>query len=467
MSPRRSPPPAVVLFNRDLRVTDHPALVAASTGGRPVLALFVLDERILRARTTGPNRVAYLLEAVASLRGSLRALGGELVVRRGDPAEVADRLATAVGADEVHASEDVSATAQRRERDLEARAAASTWRLVLHEGVGVVAPRALRPTGGGDHYKVFTPYFRAWTAMPRRPVLPPPGEVEAEASTAPGVLPDLGALRSGGPAADPLGVEDPEPIELPDPSPRRCEGGEAAARARLAAWGRSGGPGRYAADRDDLGAAATSGLSADLHFGCLSPLGVERFAAARGGAEFVRQLCWRDFYLALTLAFPAVSTTDYRPGRRARAWRSSPAELDDWKHGSTGVELVDAAMRQLLEEGFVHNRARMVAASYLTKTLDHHWREGADHFLYWLTDGDVASNSGNWQWTAGTGPDSRPNRELSATRQARRFDEDGRYRRRYGPPNSSGAPTLFDPASPSAPPGPAGSDPVGFDDGGS
>jgi len=181
---------------------------------------------------------------------------------------------------------------------------------------------------------------------------------------------------------------------------------------------------------DDLAAGGTSRLSPFLHLGCLSPLELTERASGREGAEpFLRQLCWRDFYAQLLAARPETSTRDLRP--RGHLWREDAAGLAAWREGRTGYPIVDAGMRQLARDGFMHNRARLLTASFLTKDLYVDWRLGAAHFLSLLVDGDVASNSGNWQWVAGTGVDTRPNRVFNPTTQARRFDPDGAYVRRY------------------------------------
>ncbi len=444
------PAPAVVLFNRDLRIRDHPALRAAAAGGRRVLPVFVLDDALLRSPTTGPNRVAFLLESLEDLRQNLRHAGAQLYVRRGDPVATTRALALEAGADTIHVSSDVTSWARNRTSALRAAVRGDGIAIHEHPGAAIVEPGALVPSGGGDHYKVFTPYFRAWSAMARRPVFATAEDLSTPGDIEPGVLLDFAALCAG---SDPLARTDWAPLDLGAPSPRRDAGGEAAALTRLDDWLASDGPATYASDANALGVQRTSRLSAYLHFGCLSSAELEsvvrKHSRLRSGAPdahrdategvdaFVRQLCWRDFYLAVTHAFPAISRRDYRP--RPVEWRRDDADLEAWKQGRTGVALVDAAMRQLLEEGFVHNRARLVASSYLTKTLRHDWREGAAHYRYWLTDGDVAANSGNWQWMAGTGNDTRPNRVLSPTRQAERFDPDGAYRRRYG--GLSGAPS--------------------------
>jgi deoxyribodipyrimidine photo-lyase len=275
--------------------------------------------------------------------------------------------------------------------------------------VTVVPPGDLAPAGG-DHFKVFTPYWRRWRAEPRRPLLGAPERVPAPAGVHWGELPRLRDV-----------VDGPTAPELP-------AGGETAGRERLDAWLRDGLAG-YAQGRDHLAGDRTSRLSPYLHFGCVSPLEVVERSA--GNEEFVRQLCWRDFHHQLLAARPELAREDMRS--RESGWIESDELLAAWKEGRTGYPLVDAGMRQLLREGWMHNRARLTAGSFLTKHLGIDWRAGAAHFFDHLVDGDVANNVGNWQWVAGTGADTRPYRRLSPIRQAVRFDPDGTYVRRYVP----------------------------------
>ncbi|MEU0492610.1 deoxyribodipyrimidine photo-lyase [Nocardiopsis sp. NPDC006139] len=397
---------AVVLFTQDLRLHDHPALTAALRDGRRVLPVFVLDPVLLGR--SARNRVRALPGILRGLRGDLRARGGDLVVRRGDTAAEVAALAAEAGARTVHLTEGVSRAAAQREERLRA----AGLHVVSHPGLTVVPPGDVTPAGG-DHYKVFTPYLRAWEAHPWRAVLPAPGAVPVPGGVDPGEIP--ARLDEGrGEAAE-------RPITL----------GEEAARRRLRAW-LDGGLAHYAQRHDDLPAGATSHLSADLRMGCLSALEAATLARDEpGGAEFVRQLAWRDFHHQVTAAFPDIAVRDYRP--RGTRWRDDPAALEAWKEGRTGVPIVDAGMRQLLSEGFMHNRTRMITAAFLTRTLGIHWRAGAGHFADHLLDGDVANNHGNWQWVAGTGNDTRPNRAFNPLRQARRFDPEGVYVRRYVP----------------------------------
>ena len=380
---------AVVLFTRDLRVHDNPALASAAREAERVLPLFVLDDRLL---AVSERRAALVAAALRDLDDSLRQLGAGLVVRRGDPVAETVLAARACGAEAVFLAEDVSPYARRRGRRLR-----DALEVRACPGVTVVPPGAVTPADR-DHYRVFTPYHRAWSAGPWR---------------APEAVPERLALPDG---AGPGGVPDAD-----------AGGGETAARAVLDGW-LADGDARYADARDDLAADATSKLSIPLHLGLLSPLEV---AARNGSDELVRQLAWRDFYAQLLAAVPASATRDLHPARRE--WRDDADGLAAWKEGLTGYPVVDAGMRELAATGFMHNRARLIVASFLTKDLGVDWREGAAHFEALLLDGDVASNRGNWQWVAGTGVDTRPGRIFNPTTQGKRFDPDGEYVRRWVP----------------------------------
>ncbi len=420
----------IVLLTRDLRRIDNPALAAAARDLDEVLPLFVFDPRLLAGGHASANRLTFLLESLEDLD---RGLGGGLVTRYGDPVETALRVAAEAGATVIDITGDVSGYARRREDRLLREAAGVGIEVRIHPGAAVVEAGGVRP-GGPDHFKdhfaVFTPYHRRWLAAPWRPALPLPARLRLTRG-----------IRS-----------DPRPVRPPIVSPNLPRGGETAGRSRLDGW-LADGVTHYAALADDLAADATSRLSPYLHLGCVSPLEVARRSLAAGGpgAEaFVRQLCWRDFHHQVLAARPDLPTADYRP--RGDRWRNDPAAFDRWQEGRTGVPIVDAAMHQLKSEGWIANRARLVAASYLVKDLYIDWRLGAAHFQEWLVDGDLASNSGNWQWVAGTGNDSRPNRILNPARQALRFDPRGEYVRRHLPDRGSEhyPPPLVDHAAASA-----------------
>jgi deoxyribodipyrimidine photo-lyase len=404
---------ALVLFTRDLRVRDQAALSAAAREAERVVPLFVLDEALLARKCGSPNRLSFLLDCLRDLDGSLCERGARLVVRRGDPVEEAIRVAREAGASSIHMSEDYSAYARCRRERLAAECERERLGLRVHAGVTVVEPGELTPVSG-DHYRVFTPYWRTWSQqMPREPLAAPRKLVNPPRVRV-GQIPSLRRLTDGAPSRD------------------LREGGEAAARKRLDRWLRAG-LADYEQSHDHLADGnGTSRLSADLHFGCLSPAAVlARITGRPGSQAFARQLCWRDFHHQVLAARPDLPRADYRS--RGDRWRRSKRLVEAWREGRTGYPIVDAGMRQLEREGFMHNRARMIVASFLTKTMYLDWRLGAAHFAGLLVDADVANNVGNWQWVAGTGNDTRPNRVLNPLRQAQRFDPEGQYVRRYVP----------------------------------
>lgn len=401
---------ALMVFTRDLRVADNPALVAASRGSKVVCA-FVHDERLSSGLPMDKHRAQFLAECLADLDDALRRLGSGLDERRGNWVNEVLRLASQTGARTIHVSDDVTPYAQRRFARLEA-AVGRAAKVCRSPGLTIVPPGVLAPHGG-DHFRVFTPFYRRWQVTPRRRVLGVPQSLAVNGCAGPRHRPGGARAESGG---------------------RRWlgeRGGERAAKARLAGWV-AGAITHYGKRRDDMAEPAISRLSAYLHFGCLSPLAVEAAAAGVPGAEpFLRQLCWRDFYLQILAARPDAAWSDYAP--RAGCTRRDRMALQAWCTGRTGVPIVDAAMRQLADEAFLSNRARMIVASFLTRNLGLDWREGARHFLVHLVDADVALNNLNWQWTAGVGTGANPYRVLNPTRQARRFDPLGIYVKRHLP----------------------------------
>ncbi|MTV24281.1 deoxyribodipyrimidine photo-lyase [Nitriliruptoraceae bacterium ZYF776] len=399
---------AVVLFTRDLRVHDHPALATACREADRVVPLFVFDPGILGSRYAAPNRVANLLACLRDLRSALGDRGGGLVVRRGEVADEVATLVEEVGADEVHLSGDVSAYARRRVGALRG------WLDVpvqVHPGVTVVDPEAIRSSSGGA-FRVFTPYWRRWSQAEHRPPEDAPSRVPTPSTVATGRLPSLEDLVDG------------------DVAPELPVCGEVAAREQMEAWFEHG-IADYDEGRDRLPDEATSRFSHHLHLGALSAGEVvARLDRRRRGHEtFLQELCWRDYNHQLLHAYPDLWREDLRG--QGDDWRDDDDAFDAWREGRTGYPAVDAGMRQLLREGWMHNRARMLTASFLTKHLRIDWRRGAWHFMDHLVDGDLANNFAQWQWTAGTGTDSRPNRMFNPVTQSQRFDPDGVYIRRY------------------------------------
>src|SRR6185437_15011466 len=370
-------PASLMLFSRDLRLTDNPALSAAVAAAPEVVPLFVLDDELLARTARHASRLAFLHASLRDLDASLRDAGGALAVRRGPWVPTVIETARETGVDTIHVADDFSAYARDRLGRLEAAAAAERMAVVRHPGVTVLAPGAVRPTGG-DAYRVFTPYYRRWLAAPRRPLAARPARITLPPRLRAGSVPGLGTLTSERPSA---GLQ---------------AGGESAGLARLRAWTAAELAG-YAGGRDDLAADRVSRLSAYLHLGCLSAGAIEAELAGRTGSEpFVRQLAWRDFFHQVLADRPDAARRDYRD--RGDEWRRDPDALAAWQAGQTGFPVVDAGMRQLAAEGFMHNRARMIVASFLTKDLYLDWRAGAAHFMRLLADGDVACNHLNWQW---------------------------------------------------------------------
>ncbi|MFK0110469.1 cryptochrome/photolyase family protein [Streptomyces sp. NPDC091217] len=407
---------SVVLFTADLRLHDHPPLRAALDGSREIVPLFVRDRAVDRAGFAVPNRLAFLADCLRDLDAGLRERGGRLVVRSGDLVEEVCKVAAEADAGAVHLAADVSGLAQRREERLRRALEADGRRLQVHDAVTAAVPAGAVTPAASDHYAVFTPYFRQWSRRPLRDAVAAPRTVR---------VPD-------GVGSEPLPGRD----RLSGVSRGLAAGGETEGRRRLAAWLRTG-IASYEERHDDLAGDATSRLSPHLHFGTLSPIELvhrARRAGGPGAEAFVRQLAWRDFHRQVLAARPAAATADYRTKHdRWRTEQTAAEDIEAWRTGRTGYPVVDAAMRQLLHEGWMHNRGRLLTASFLAKTLYVDWRVGAQHFLELLVDGDVANNQLNWQWVAGTGTDTRPNRVLNPLAQAKRYDPDGTYVRRWVP----------------------------------
>jgi len=407
-------PTAVCWLRRDLRLHDHRALRAACAEADAVVPLFVLDPALVRGARVSRARLVYLSDALADLDARLRRRGGRLVVRHGDPAEVVPALAAEVGADTVHWHRDATPYAATRE----ARVTAALDREGIahreHDGV-VIQPPGSVLTKGGAPFKVYTPFARAWRAQGVAPPAAEPGRVAVPDAVASAALPapaDLGASEAD----------------------RALPGGEGPGLERLERF--LDGPIEvYDRSRDLLATDGTSRLSADLHYGTVSPRQVwAGLAEADAHRAFADELIFREFYHHVLAAWPETAATEWSARFRDLPWGGPGPELDAWAAGRTGYPIVDAGMRQLAATSWMHNRARMIVASFLCKDLLIDWRHGEAHFLRHLVDGDIASNNGGWQWAAGTGTDAQPYfRIFNPVRQGERFDPDGAYVRRWVP----------------------------------
>ena len=401
--------PSLLWLRRDLRRADHPALAAAAAHD-PVLPVFVLDPEFFDP--AGPVRRGWL---AATLRALDARYEGHLCLRRGDPRQVIPALAAEVGATAVHVSAETEPGGAARDvavRDSLA-AAGVTW-------VATGSPYAVTPgrvrNASGEGYRVFTPFLRAWREHGwRGPALAPPGLVLADAPGDPEAWAMLDAALTDC------------PITLPP-------AGEDAATARWEEF-LSAGLVRYDESRDQPGVDGTSRLSPYLKFGVLHPRTLLADLAGRrgkGAERFTIELAWREFYADVLHRHPDSLGSDLNP--LAVAYDEPGERFDAWREGHTGFPIVDAGMRQLLASGWMHNRVRMITASFLTKDLHVWWPHGAAHFLEHLVDGDLASNAHGWQWVAGTGTDAAPYfRVFNPVTQGERFDPDGEYVRRWVP----------------------------------
>lgn len=399
-------PPALFWFRRDLRLTDNPALVAAAEG-RPVVGLFVIDDALYGP--SGDNRRAFLRRCLDALDA---AMGGTLVVRWGDPAEIVPEVAAEVCAGQVYATGDHGPYGTARDERVAAALATSGRSFIAVDSPYAVPPGSVA-TGSGTPFKVFTPYYRAWQTVP---------------AVAPVPAPDVEWVT--GLASDELPPEPDVTAELPG-------AGEAAADADLNAFLAERVDG-YDDQRDRPGIDGTSRLSAHLKWGTIHPRQVlARLDSSVGQESFRRQVAWRDFYGTVLNAWPDSARHNFVPKMDALTWDTGP-EADErfaaWCDGRTGYPIVDAGMRQLRATGWMHNRVRMITASFLVKDLHLDWRRGARWFMDQLVDGDLAANQHGWQWTAGTGTDASPFfRVFNPVSQGRKFDPDGAYVRRWVP----------------------------------
>jgi deoxyribodipyrimidine photo-lyase len=393
-------------FRRDLRLQDNPALLAACTA-EEVVPLFVVDP-VLWARA-GAVRRAYL---AASLRSLSAATDGALVVRSGDPVDVVRATAAEAGAGSVHVAADFGPYGSRRDTRVEEALAADGVELQRLGSPYAVAPGSVR-NGSGEPYKVYSPFHRAWAEHGWR------GPADA---------PDR--PRWAQVASEPLPDADPPPgVTLP-------EAGEAAAHRAWAEF-RDHRLDEYDELHDVLAAERSSGMSTYLRWGEIHPRTLLADLAprrSRAAAKYRKELAWREFYADVLWRDPDSARRDYRRDLAAMRYDDPDERFEAWKEGRTGFPVVDAGMRQLRATGVMHNRVRMICASFLVKDLHVWWGHGARHFMEWLADGDLASNQHNWQWVAGTGTDPAPYfRVFNPTTQGRKFDPEGAYVRRWVP----------------------------------
>ncbi|MEJ1158734.1 cryptochrome/photolyase family protein [Prosthecomicrobium sp. N25] len=423
--------PALVWFRDDLRLADNPALTAAAAGGRPVAALYVLDEASPGLRRLGGARRWWLHHSLAALGAELGRHGIRLILRRGAAGAVVPAVAQAVGACAVHWNRRYELAAREIDAGLKAAFAARGLEVASHQANLLHEPWTLK-TRAGEPFRVYSPFWRAAQA--------------AEEPRAP--LPVPAALAGW------TGTVDGEALEDWSLTPRKPDWagglrdtwtpGEAGAHARLAAFLETG-LAAYAEERDRPDRPSTSGLSPHLAFGEVSPFQLRAAAllAAEDGPrrparrhvdKFLSEIGWREFAWHLLHHWPDLATVNFQRRFDAFPWARDEGLLRAWQRGLTGIPLVDAGMRQLWTTGWMHNRVRMVVASFLVKHLLQDWRAGEAWFWDTLVDADPANNAASWQWVAGSGADAAPYfRVFNPVLQGEKFDPEGSYVRRHVP----------------------------------
>lgn len=409
-------------IRRDLRLHDNQALSAALQAGTPVAPVFILDSNLLASDYVGEKRLAFLFASLRELDADLARLGSGLIVRRGDPKQVLGELFTELDAAGIYAEEDYSPYARQRDAAIE-----RSLPLHLQQGLTMFPPGTVEKKSGGP-YTVYTPFRKSWEALAppaRSSLLPAPSGLGSTADIKAESIPGT--------------PQWPEESDFP--------AGERAARKRLVEFTHGDDAPVYAYKdlRNQVARDGTSMLSPYLRFGMLSlreaiihALEARQAApntkARQGAQTWLQELIWREFFINILFHFPDVMKHSFRENYRSIRWRNKDDEFRAWTEGQTGYPIVDAAMRQLLETGWMHNRARMIVASFLVKDLLIDWRWGECWFMQQLIDGDPASNNGGWQWSAGTGTDAAPYfRIFNPILQGKKHDPQGIYIRRWVP----------------------------------
>ncbi|MGE3363592.1 MAG: deoxyribodipyrimidine photo-lyase [Rhizobiaceae bacterium] len=414
--------PIIVLFRNDLRISDNKALVVAASTN-PVIPLFVLDETSAKMRPIGAAKRWWLRHSLAALKDSFEKLGTPLILRQGETQKIVAELVETTRAAAVFWNRRYAPSENAADKDLGAWLHQRGVDTENFDGQLLHDPSRVA-TQSGDFYRVYTPFYKklAEGEEPRDPIDPPKS---------------LQAFREN------LNSDSLESFRLLPKKPdwsgglaERWHPGETGAHERLAKFLENG-LDRYADNRDRPGIAGTSALSPHLAHGEITPFQI--MAAVRGrqgrGAEtFRKELAWREFSYHLLFHNPALSEKSFRPEFEGFKWLSSPAKLQAWRQGKTGYPIVDAGMRELWQTGWMHNRVRMIAASFLIKDLLIDWREGEKWFWDTLVDADLANNPASWQWVAGSGADAAPYfRIFNPVLQGEKFDAEGSYVRRYVP----------------------------------
>lgn len=425
------PERTLIWHRRDLRLDDHPAVDWVVRRGSQSIAIFIFDPAILNVpeakRTTGGGQVQFMLECLRELRGNYRRLGSDLLFFLGDPLECLCHVAEKLRLDRLLFCEDVEPFALRRDGLVRGRMAKLGVEVTSFVDLGLHSPQAIL-TGGGEPYKVYTPFWRNWIKQDKPQPLAMPQELVP--------IPIDEDLRSIDlPCLADLGFSHHQEI---------TRGGEAIGLELLQSFTNSQAILRYDSNRNFPAVDGTSQLSPHLRFGTI---GIRRLWQATVNAEQMvrgtedelgiqtwrQEIAWREFYHHVLFFFPELETRAYRAPMQKFRWLDREDHFQAWCEGRTGYPIVDSAMRQLNETGWMHNRCRMIVASFLTKDLLINWQWGERYFMQKLVDGELSANNGGWQWSASSGMDAKPLRIFNPASQASKFDPDGDYIRQWLP----------------------------------
>jgi len=404
----------IVWFRRDLRVNNNAALSAACLAANQVIPLFILDEEFLKLPDTGAASVSFLLDALRVLDRNLKKAGGRLIVLRGSAPKDLLKAAEEYDAQAVFFHREYEPNGRRRDEFVVEGLRSSGKVARSFPGLCLSEPGDILTTSSKP-YTVFTPFKRKWFDDPVSLPVKSPVTINVPAEISSPEIPSEGELS----------------IKV---SQKFDCGGEDAAKELLEKFSREK-VSSYEYQRDRLASNGTSKLSSHLHFGTISPSSIVHDVRNKPNAEtFLSEIAWRDFYFQILFHFPYVEKACFRASLNNIHWEDDEQLFRAWCEGKTGYPIVDAAMRQLNQEAWMHNRARMIVASFLTKDLLINWQHGERHFMRHLVDGDLAANNGGWQWSAGTGTDAQPYfRIFNPTAQGERFDPDGEYVKKYVP----------------------------------
>lgn len=427
-------PPVIHWFRRDLRITDNTSLHHAASSGKPVIPLYILSSWKKNHAWTGPNRQKFLCGSLDALAKELKKINGRLIIREGEQIKTINDLLSETNASAIYLNRDPDPFGKSKQLELQKLCEKLKIECHLFDDVALHNPEEIR-TGSGNPYKVFTPYSKKWLARNKPEVLPTPKKIDTPTDIKSRELPTLAHWNLKDSAAD-----------IPTP-------GEKPARKRMENALREVIP-SYAKNRDLPGAEATSRLSQDLRHGTLSIRTLfhevsTALAQAKGDEKksievYIKELAWREFYFSILHHFPHVLNHEFNEDWKGLPWSDDEKLFEKWKTGQTGYPIVDAGMRQLLKSGFIHNRVRMITAMFLTKDLHIDWKRGESHFMQHLTDGEIGSNNGGWQWSAGTGADAAPYfRIQNPWTQTKRFDPKGTYIKKWIPELSDVDPKKF------------------------